>query len=105
MSRASTRSPMGSRAGVRAGLAIVLIVALSALVVSPSNSQRAAPADRGARYADTVLINGKVLLYEKHKRWAQAVAVDDGLISFVGSNSRAKKLIGPGTEVVDLHGK
>ena len=69
-----------------------------------TKSQGAKP-DRGSRFADTVFINGKVLLYEKHKRWAQAVAVDDGLISYVGTTAKAKKLIGPRTEVINLHGK
>ena len=104
MKRVSTRiSPFSSHL-LRAALAILLAVALGAVVAPPSNSQGAKP-DRGSRFADTVFVNGKVLLYEKHKRWAQAVAVDDGLISYVGTTTKARKLIGPRTEVVNLHGK
>ena len=57
------------------------------------------------RHADTVLVGGKVLLYGKHDRWASAVAVDDGRIAYVGEDRKARKLIGPRTEVVDLDGK
>ena len=56
-------------------------------------------------WADTVYVNGKILLYEKHDRWARAVAVEDGLITFVGKDRDARKYIGPDTEVVDLNGR
>jgi predicted amidohydrolase YtcJ len=55
--------------------------------------------------ADTVFVDGKVLLYGKGKRWADAVAVKDGTIAFVGPTSAARKWIGPETEVIDLNGK
>ncbi len=57
------------------------------------------------RSADTVFVGGKVLLYGKHDRWASAVAVDDGLISYVGKDRDARKLIGRDTRVVDLQGR
>jgi predicted amidohydrolase YtcJ len=62
--------------------------------------------------ADTVFLNGRVLLYPEDAgmmshavEWARAVAVKDGVISYVGNNGGAKKQIGPDTEVVDLDGK
>jgi predicted amidohydrolase YtcJ len=57
------------------------------------------------RHADTVFVNGAVLLYGKHERWARAVAVDDGRIAYVGTNREARKRVGRRTRVVDLQGK
>ena len=62
--------------------------------------------------ADTVFIDGQVLLYPDDENlmshrvgWAQAVAVRDGRITFVGNTPDARRLIGPETEVIDLQGR
>ena len=60
--------------------------------------------------ADTILTNGFVYTVENHGNsqnvdTAQAVAILDGKIIFVGTNAAAKKYIGPHTKVVDVHGK
>lgn len=65
--------------------------------------------------ADTVFTNGRVLLYpDAHTPanymsskidWAEAVAVTDGVISYVGDAEGAQRFIGPDTKVVDLKGK
>ena len=104
MNQVSFRRRLLRSTALRAAFALLLAASLGAVSAPTSSSQGSGP-DRGSRFADTVFINGKVLLYEKHKRWAQAVAVDDGVISFVGATARARKLIGPGTQVIDLHGK
>jgi predicted amidohydrolase YtcJ len=69
-------------------------------------------AGHGGRNADTVFLNGRVLLYPETNRlisnridWAKAVAVDNGVITYVGSNGRVRKHIGPRTKVVNLKGK
>lgn len=103
MSPVPRRLTFSRASAFRGGLALLLVVALSAIVAPTSSSQQAV-AERGSRYADTVFLNGKVLLYEK-KRWAQAVAVEGELISYVGSTSGARRLVGPDTRVIDLHGK
>jgi len=65
--------------------------------------------------ADTVFVNGRVMLYgdtstpraimSSEINWAQALAVEDGLISYVGDDKGVQDQIGPDTEVVDLQNK
>ena len=60
------------------------------LAVSASAAAEAHEGRHGhhQRHADTVFVDGKVLLYGKHDRWASAVAVDDGRIAYVGKDGR-----------------
>ena len=93
----ASRSRPGSRRRIVALTAsIVVLVSLS-----PLSGAQGVP---GGRVADTVFLDGKVLLYGS-VRWAQAVAVTDGIISFVGGNGGARNWIGPETDVIDLDGK
>lgn len=55
--------------------------------------------------AEKVFTNGKIYTVNENRDWAEAVAIDDGKIVFVGSDSDAKDYIGESTEVVDLQGK
>jgi predicted amidohydrolase YtcJ len=55
--------------------------------------------------ADMVLTNAKVYTVNKNQPEAEAIAVKDGKIVFVGSNSDAKKHIGSSTEVIDAKGQ
>jgi len=57
-----------------------------------------------ATTADSVYINGYVYTLDSHDTVAEAVAVKDGRISYVGTSAGAKALIGKSTHVVDLHG-
>jgi predicted amidohydrolase YtcJ len=87
----------------------LILAAALVLMVGTLQSAGAASgpqADRqGQRKADTVFLNGRVLLYEKHDRWAEAVAVKDGIITYVGRNKGALRWIGSDTEVIDLHSR
>ncbi|MFA9496125.1 MAG: amidohydrolase, partial [Candidatus Bathyarchaeota archaeon] len=56
-------------------------------------------------FADIVLQNGPVLMMDKDRRKADAVAVKDGRIIAIGSKPHVTRLIGPLTEVVDLAGR
>jgi hypothetical protein len=38
--------------------------------------------------ADQVLINGRVYTVDEHREWAEAVAITNGVIDFVGSSHR-----------------
>ncbi|HZW59991.1 MAG TPA: amidohydrolase [Woeseiaceae bacterium] len=53
---------------------------------------------------DTVFLNGGVYTLDTDAPWAEAVAVDDGRIVYVGSGSGARALAGTATEIVDLAG-
>ena len=56
-------------------------------------------------YATLVLLNGKIFTLDHKKPTAQAVAISDEKIVYVGEDSEASKLVGPQTEVVNLNGK
>ena len=58
-----------------------------------------------ATVAATVLTNGKVYTLDPGQRWAEAVAIKSGKISFVGSSEEALQYRGGDTEVIDLGGK
>lgn len=70
----------------------------AALLVLSVSGLRAQP-------ADFVLTNGLVRTANAAQPSAEAVAVTDGRISFVGSAVEAARLIGLGTEVIDLDGR
>ncbi len=55
--------------------------------------------------ADMVIKNAAVFTCADKTPWAEAVAVRDGRIVFVGKNKGAERYIGPDTEVMDLAGK
>ena len=55
--------------------------------------------------ADTVFTGGKVYTVNKKQPWAEAVAVKDDKIIFVGDRETAKSYIGENTEYVELGGK
>ncbi|MGI9514026.1 MAG: amidohydrolase family protein, partial [Anderseniella sp.] len=58
-----------------------------------------------AQIADTVFTGGKVYTVDENQSWAEAVAVKDNKIVFVGSAADAKKHIGESTKVIDCAGK
>ncbi|PYT12970.1 MAG: hypothetical protein DMF51_11940 [Acidobacteria bacterium] len=74
-------------------------------------AQAAAPA--GSRKADTVLVNGAILVFSGIERndgagppkFEQAVAIADGRIVFVGPDAKARQYAGPATRVIDLEGR
>jgi len=63
--------------------------------------------------ADSILVDGQVLVFsgpERHDRadaprFAQALAIRDGRIVFVGTSEEARKFAGPATRVTELAGR
>ncbi len=53
------------------------------------------------QFADLVVVNANVRTLDSRSSRAESVAVTNGRFTFVGSESDARKLIGPKTEVVD----
>src|SRR5258707_11220002 len=74
----------------RARVAVVFLIALAAAGVA-----RAQP--------DTILVNGKLVVYDGAP--AQALAVRDGKIAAIGDSSSIRALAGPSTRVIDLGGR
>ena len=62
-------------------------------------------AGRKAVAADLVFRRAAVYTMDAARSWASAVAVRNGRIVYVGSDSLPPGLLGPNTEVVDLRGK
>jgi predicted amidohydrolase YtcJ len=61
------------------------------------------PADRGR--ADHVFVNGAVYTADAEHGWAEAVAIEGPVITFVGDNRSAGVYIGEQTTVHDLEGR
>jgi len=55
--------------------------------------------------ADRVFLNAAVYTVDTDRSWAEAVAVSNGHIVFVGSNDDAQAWIGDETDVTDLNGQ
>jgi len=82
-------------------LALYSVLSLSILLISVGCATGMAG---GTMTADLVLKNGAVYTMDKGNRVAQAVAVKDGIIVFVGSDAKVASFIGPDTVVRDLEG-
>ena len=59
----------------------------------------------GSKYADMVLLNGKIITVDPDDSIVAAVAVLGNKIVAVGSNEEMKAFTGPETKVIDLGGK
>ena len=70
-------------------------------VDSPASPQEGTPPPA----ADLVLINGRVITLDSVQPEAQAIAIRDDLVHAVGSSAQIKQFVGPGTQVIDLHGQ
>jgi predicted amidohydrolase YtcJ len=55
--------------------------------------------------ADMALINGQIITVDPDDRVAQALAIRHGRIVRVGTDKEVRRLIGPQTAVIDLHGR
>lgn len=76
----------------------ILISAALALIALPAAA--AAPPPK----ADLVIWGGPIYTAVDARPTAQAVAVSNGRISFVGAKAGAQARVGPKTRVIDLHG-
>ena len=94
---------LGGQAMLRSIPVLALLAVQVALAVE---SPAAAP-------ADSILLNGRILVFsgpERHERagaprFEQAIAIRDGRIAFVGTSEEARKRAGPATRVTDLQGR
>lgn len=65
----------------------------------------AAATARAEPAADTIFTNGNVYTIDAHDSVAQAVAVREGRIVYVGASAGAYRYAGPATKVIDLQGR
>jgi predicted amidohydrolase YtcJ len=59
----------------------------------------------GPTVASRVFRNGWVYTVDERRSWAEALAIANGTIIFVGEDAGAEVFIGPDTEVIDLNGR
>jgi hypothetical protein len=59
----------------------------------------------GSRPADLVVVNARVVTCDENDTRAEAIAVADERIAYVGDDAGAADFIGPNTRVVDGHGR
>lgn len=83
--------------------AALLLSACSKQEEGSSSAPQAATSTATA--ADLIFTGGDIVTIDDANPQAEALAVKDGKISFVGSKADAEKLKGPDTRVVDLAGK
>lgn len=81
----------------------VMMVFLSG--ISQGQAKAKPVVKNGKPLADMVLANGNVYTVNPKMPYAQAIAVRDGQIVFVGTNEGAMKLKGAKTEIIELDGK
>jgi predicted amidohydrolase YtcJ len=81
---------------MRLSISILLITA-SVLAACAKQPQQDA--------ADLVMINGGIYTVDTGRTWAEAAAIDNGLIVAVGTNAEIRTYVGDDTEVIDLDGR
>jgi len=91
---------MRFRTVLLAALSIASLVLVSCGPEEPDMAKSAT-----ARPADLLLLNGYVYTSDPQRSVAEAVAVNDGVISAVGSNADLQSRKGPKTKVIDLAGR
>ena len=79
-----------------------LVVFITALLVGACGQDAATPSTSGAELA---FVNGRIYTVNDNQPWAEAVAVSEGEIVYVGSGAGAEAHIGSATRVIDLAGR
>ena len=87
---------MGNNTRMRLSISILLIA--SSVLAACAKQPQQDP-------ADLVMLNGGIYTVDSQRSWAQAAAIDDGVIVAVGTNEEIGAYIGNDTEVIDLEGR
>jgi predicted amidohydrolase YtcJ len=99
---------IAARKQLAGGLAALLfLVALAPLegAMHPRQSQTEPSRRPAASPASVVLLHGDLYTVDPHHPRAQALAIRGERIEAVGTDKEIESYIGPGTRVVDLHGR
>ena len=75
------------------------------LLISIMTVWIAAPLALLAENADSLYRNGRIYTVNDEQPWAEAIAIKDGRIFYVGSNDGAQAYAGKKTKVIDLKGR
>src|SRR5687767_6007188 len=82
-------------------VAALLVIALS---TETADAQRSTQTRPGTQRADLVVVNARIYTVDNARPMASALAVRNGRVMFVGSDSEARLLAGSATRLVDLRG-
>jgi predicted amidohydrolase YtcJ len=109
MSASRSEHPAGrGRRAARLALAAFALPCACVLACAPGGAGSAGAGARDAKApppADLVLTGGAVYTVDAARTWAQAVAIRDGRIAYVGDDAGAKDHVGTGTKIADLAGR
>ena len=88
----------------------LVLTAIFLTACSPSGSEsvpqaKAPDSNAPGIVADTVYTNGRIYTVNKARPWAEAVAIKDGKVMVVGSNTDVNSVTGDETQVIDLEGR
>ena len=78
------------------------LIALLPLLAMPGIGTASAPS---LRAPDLILAHGTILTVDSRDAVAQAIAIRDGKVLTVGTDTAVLALAGPHTKVIDLHGR
>ncbi|HWZ63158.1 MAG TPA: amidohydrolase [Steroidobacteraceae bacterium] len=80
-------------------------VVLTVLALVWASAAIGTAAAQSSRAADLILAHGTILTVDSRDTVAQAIAIRDGKVLKVGTDAAILTMAGPGTTVVDLHGR
>ncbi len=78
---------------------------LTAVPPSATLTTRPVPTLAAGEAADTILVNGNIVTIDAANTKAQALAIKNGIILFVGDDASARNMAGGATQVIDLRGR
>ena len=93
------------RALTRYSMKIILAVLLLIILVGCSSRTIDKSVNDQSSSADSLYMNGRIYTVNNIHPWAQAIAVRDKEIIYVGDNETSKAYIGTTTDVIDLKGQ
>ena len=89
----------------QAAVRVAIVLAAALTVACQSESPKAPTASAASGPADLVLRGGPVYTLDAMRSWARALAVRDGVLTYVGTERDLEPLIGEHTRVVELRGR
>jgi len=95
---------MMSHTSIRLRGPIAFLLAAAALTGCVKEPAKKVDESKSA-VADLALTGGAIYTVDGSRSWAQAIAIDDGRVVYVGTDAGAKDYVGPQTKVVPLKGR
>lgn len=81
------------------------LIELTAVPTPPSNTAITVPTLASGEFADTILVNGNIVMMDAKRTSAAALAIKNGIIYSVGEDQAIRSMAGEGSKVIDLSGR